>query len=173
MFQLIIKKERKKERINVLKNWNHIRKLGTCPEKSNEKMPAVMYIDRLLTTCNTSILLADYTGQVPKIIQIYYFDFNHFYRHLQSNVLKNDRNRDFNSHNSVWELFISSQNRFQNICQYFLDCNINVLTANIINIITMITMITILIAFHIALIPLGKVWIQLFSLQLWVNSRTD
>ena len=24
-------------------------------------------------------------------------------------------------------------------------------------------------AFHIALIPLGKVWIQLFSLQLWVN----
>ena len=32
---------------------------------------------------------------------------------------------------------------------------------------------TILIAFHIALIPLGKVWIQLFSLQLWVSSRTD
>ena len=30
-----------------------------------------------------------------------------------------------------------------------------------------------LIALHIALIPLGKVWIQLFSLQLWVNSRTD
>ena len=30
-----------------------------------------------------------------------------------------------------------------------------------------------LIAFHIALIALGKVWIQLFSLQLWVNSRTD
>ena len=30
-----------------------------------------------------------------------------------------------------------------------------------------------LIAFQIALIPLGKVWIQLFSLQLWVNSRTD
>ena len=30
-----------------------------------------------------------------------------------------------------------------------------------------------LIAFHIALIPLGKVWIQLLSLQLWVNSRTD
>ena len=30
-----------------------------------------------------------------------------------------------------------------------------------------------LIAFHIALIPLGKVWIQLFSLQLWVDSRTD
>ena len=30
-----------------------------------------------------------------------------------------------------------------------------------------------LIAFHIALMPLGKVWIQLFSLQLWVNSRTD
>ena len=30
-----------------------------------------------------------------------------------------------------------------------------------------------LIAFHIALVPLGKVWIQLFSLQLWVNSRTD
>ena len=30
-----------------------------------------------------------------------------------------------------------------------------------------------LFAFHIALIPLGKVWIQLFSLQLWVNSRTD
>ena len=29
------------------------------------------------------------------------------------------------------------------------------------------------IAFHIALIPLGKVWIQLFSLQLWVNSKTD
>ena len=28
-----------------------------------------------------------------------------------------------------------------------------------------------LIAFHIALIPLGKVWIQLFSLQLRVNSR--
>ena len=27
--------------------------------------------------------------------------------------------------------------------------------------------------FHIALIPLGKVWIQLFSLQLWVNSRAD
>ena len=26
-----------------------------------------------------------------------------------------------------------------------------------------------LIAFHIALIPLGKVWIQLFSLQLWVK----
>ena len=30
-----------------------------------------------------------------------------------------------------------------------------------------------LIAFHIALIPLGKVWIQLFSLRLWVNCRTD
>ena len=30
-----------------------------------------------------------------------------------------------------------------------------------------------LIAFHIALISLGKVWIQLFSLQLWVNSRID
>ena len=30
-----------------------------------------------------------------------------------------------------------------------------------------------LIAFHIALIPLGKVSIQLFSLQLWINSRTD
>ena len=30
-----------------------------------------------------------------------------------------------------------------------------------------------LMAFHIALIPLGKVWIQLLSLQLWVNSRTD
>ena len=30
-----------------------------------------------------------------------------------------------------------------------------------------------LIAFHIALIPLGKVWIQSFSLQLWVKSRTD
>ena len=30
-----------------------------------------------------------------------------------------------------------------------------------------------LIAFHIALISLGKVWIQLFSLQLWVNSRAD
>ena len=30
-----------------------------------------------------------------------------------------------------------------------------------------------LIAFHIVLIPSGKVWIQLFSLQLWVNSRTD
>ena len=29
-----------------------------------------------------------------------------------------------------------------------------------------------LIAFHVALIPLGKVCIQLFSLQLWVNSRT-
>ena len=32
---------------------------------------------------------------------------------------------------------------------------------------------TILIAFHVALIPLGKVWIQLFSPQLWLNSRTD
>ena len=30
-----------------------------------------------------------------------------------------------------------------------------------------------LIAFHIALILLGKVWIQIFSLQLWVNSRAD
>ena len=30
-----------------------------------------------------------------------------------------------------------------------------------------------LIAFHIALMPLGKVWIQLFSLQLWVNSKAD
>ena len=30
-----------------------------------------------------------------------------------------------------------------------------------------------LIAFHIALIPLGKVWIQLFSFQLWVNSWAD
>ena len=28
-------------------------------------------------------------------------------------------------------------------------------------------------AFHIALIPLGKVWIQLFSFQLWLNSRAD
>ena len=28
-----------------------------------------------------------------------------------------------------------------------------------------------LIAFHIALIPLEKVWIQLSSLQLWVNNR--
>ena len=32
---------------------------------------------------------------------------------------------------------------------------------------------TTLIAIHITLIPLGKVWIQLFSLQLWVNSRAD
>ena len=30
-----------------------------------------------------------------------------------------------------------------------------------------------LIAFHIALMPLGKVWIQLFSLQLWINSRAE
>ena len=30
-----------------------------------------------------------------------------------------------------------------------------------------------LIAFHIVLIPLGKVWIQLISLQLWVNSRAE
>ena len=30
-----------------------------------------------------------------------------------------------------------------------------------------------LIAFHIALLTLGKVWIQLFSLELWVNSRAD
>ena len=30
-----------------------------------------------------------------------------------------------------------------------------------------------LIAFHIGLIPLGKVWIQLSTLQLWVNSRID
>ena len=30
-----------------------------------------------------------------------------------------------------------------------------------------------LITFHIALIPLGKVWLQIFSLQLWVNSRAD
>ena len=30
-----------------------------------------------------------------------------------------------------------------------------------------------LIAFHIAPIPLGKVWIQLISLQLWVNIRAD
>ena len=30
-----------------------------------------------------------------------------------------------------------------------------------------------LITFHIALISLEKVWIQLFSLQLWVNSRAD
>ena len=30
-----------------------------------------------------------------------------------------------------------------------------------------------LVAFHIALIPLGKVWIQLFSLQPWVNSTAD
>ena len=30
-----------------------------------------------------------------------------------------------------------------------------------------------LIAFHIALITLGKVWIRLFSLQLSVNSRVD
>ena len=30
-----------------------------------------------------------------------------------------------------------------------------------------------LIAFHIALIPLGKLRIQLFSLQLWVSSRAD
>ena len=29
------------------------------------------------------------------------------------------------------------------------------------------------IAFHKALISLGKVWIQLFSLQLWVNSRAE
>ena len=28
-------------------------------------------------------------------------------------------------------------------------------------------------AFHIALIPFGKVWIHSFSLQLWVNSRTN
>ena len=30
-----------------------------------------------------------------------------------------------------------------------------------------------LIAFHITLIPLWKVWIQLFSLQLWVNCWAD
>ena len=30
-----------------------------------------------------------------------------------------------------------------------------------------------LIAFYMALIPLGKVWIQFFSLQLWLNSRAD
>ena len=32
---------------------------------------------------------------------------------------------------------------------------------------------TTLITFHKALIPLGKEWIQLFSLQLWVNSRAE
>ena len=30
-----------------------------------------------------------------------------------------------------------------------------------------------LMAFHIALIPMGKVWIQLLSLHLWINSRAD
>ena len=30
-----------------------------------------------------------------------------------------------------------------------------------------------LIAFHIALIPLGKAWIQVFSFRLWVNSWAD
>ena len=30
-----------------------------------------------------------------------------------------------------------------------------------------------LIAFHIALIPLGKIMIQLFFLQLWISSRAD
>ena len=30
-----------------------------------------------------------------------------------------------------------------------------------------------LIIFHIELIPLGKVWIQLFSFQVWENSRTQ
>ena len=30
-----------------------------------------------------------------------------------------------------------------------------------------------LITFHIVLIHLKKVWIQLFSLQLWINSKTD
>ena len=30
-----------------------------------------------------------------------------------------------------------------------------------------------LIAFNIALIPLGKVWILLFTLQLWINSKAD
>ena len=30
-----------------------------------------------------------------------------------------------------------------------------------------------LVAFHMALIPLEKVWIQLFSFQLWLNSRAD
>ena len=30
-----------------------------------------------------------------------------------------------------------------------------------------------LVAFQIVLIPLGKIWIQLFSLQLWVNSRAN
>ena len=30
-----------------------------------------------------------------------------------------------------------------------------------------------LIAFHIALIPLGKLRIQLFSLQLWINIKTE
>ena len=30
-----------------------------------------------------------------------------------------------------------------------------------------------LIAFHIALIPLGKVWIQIYSLQIWVYSRAE
>ena len=30
-----------------------------------------------------------------------------------------------------------------------------------------------LFAFHIELIPLGKIWIQLLSLQLWEKSRTD
>ena len=30
-----------------------------------------------------------------------------------------------------------------------------------------------LMAFPIALIPRGKVWIQLFSLQLWLNSKAD
>ena len=30
-----------------------------------------------------------------------------------------------------------------------------------------------LFAFHITLIHLGKLWIQLFSFQLWVNSRAD
>ena len=29
------------------------------------------------------------------------------------------------------------------------------------------------IAIHIVLIPLGKVWIKLFSPQIWVNSRAD
>ena len=30
-----------------------------------------------------------------------------------------------------------------------------------------------LIVFHMALVPLRNVWIQLFSLQLWIHSRVD
>ena len=78
----------------------------------------------------------------------------------------------------IWHFILqilSDNNRLQNncLCTLFLhigvDCGIMIIISGIGR--GDLNSNLELVAFPVALIPLGKLWIQLFSLQLWRNSR--